>query len=226
MINDGTHRITIKWKLSKNYLTRLKENEDELIHEIHQLITHVFDDKDGLAYPWKSKDSQTTKKVSILQPADIKQLISPNISFLKATSLLIFGLRFGFTGNPLSWKFKQTTQKFMKSNHFNVSISNSTCDSGNMITIGYILLKAPNTTNLLYYLQHLTNKLPDNIPFFDLLRLRTTPMDQEINHLGVKCGESHAIPLCQALIQHLTGNKSALFLPRYALGSMTDEKIK
>ena len=225
-INDGTHRITIKWKLSKNYLARLEENEDELIYEIHQLITHAFVDEDGLAYPWKSNVPQTTKPASTLQLDELKQFLSPKISFIKATSLLIFGLRFGFSGNPSNWKFKQNTQQLMKSHHFNVSISNSTCDSGNMVTVGYILLKAPNTTNQLYYLQHLTNQLPDNTPFFDLIRLRTTPMDQEINHIGVKCGERHATSLCHALTQYLTGNKTALFLPRYSLGSMTDEQIK
>ncbi len=226
MINDGTHRITIKWKMSKTYLNRLEENEDELIHEIHQLITHVFEDDDGLIYPWKSKDSQHTKLASALNLNEIKQLISPNISFIKSTSLLIFGLRFGFTKTPSSWKFKHNTQKYMKSHHFNVSISNSTCDSGNMVTVGYILLKAPNTTNQLFNLQHLTNKLPDNTPSFDLKRLRNTPVDQDINHLGVKCGESHATALCQALTQYLTGHQTALFLPRYALSSMSDEQIK
>ena len=95
-----------------------------------------------------------------------------------------------------------------------------------MVTVGYILLKAPNTTNQLFYLQHLTNKLPDNTPFFDLIRLRNTPVDHDINHLGVKCGESHATALCQALTQYLTGHQTALILPRYALSSMSDEQIK
>jgi hypothetical protein len=226
-INDGTHRITLKWKLEKNYLARLEENEDELLNEIYQLITHVFDDGDGLVYPWKSKDPQHTQSTSTLKLDQVKDIISPNIAFIKSTSLLIFGLRFGFNGNPSAWKFKPNTQQYMKSHHFNVSISNSTCDSGNMVTVGYILLKAPNTTNTHFYLQHLINKLPDNTPFFDIIRLRKTPMDQEINHLGVQCGEQHAIPLCQALSQYLTtGNETALFLPRFALGAMTDDQVK
>lgn len=224
-INDGTHRITIKWKLEKHYLIRLEENEDELLHEIHQLITHVFEDDDGLLYPWKSKDTQHTTPASKLHLNEVKQLISPNIAFIKSTSLLIFGIRFGFNANPSIWKFKKNTQTCMQSHHFNASISNSTCDSGNMVTAGYILLKAPNTTNTLFYLQHLTNKLPDNTPFFDILRFRKTPMDQDINHLVVQCGESHTIPLCQALSQYLTGNQTALFIPRYVLGSIPDEQI-
>ena len=225
-INDGTHRITFKWKLEKHYLLRLEENADQLIHEIHQLITHALEDDDGLIYPWKSNEHQQPTTVSTLTLEKTKQLLSPNIAFIKSTSLIIFGLRFGFAGNPSTWKFKQTTQTCMKSFHFNASVSNSTCDSGKMVTVGYILLKAPNTTNTLFYLQHLINKLPNNTPYFDILRLRKTPMDQDINHLGVQCGESHAIPLCQALSQYLTGHQTALFLPRYALGSITDVQIK
>jgi hypothetical protein len=34
------------------------------------------------------------------------------------------------------------------------------------------------------------------------------------------------MPLCQALLLVLTGHGSALFIPRYALGTMTDENIR
>ncbi|KAI2503174.1 hypothetical protein MHU86_11277 [Fragilaria crotonensis] len=224
-INDGTHRITIKWKLSKNYLARLEENEDELIYEIHQLITHAFEDEDGLFIHGKVTPHKPQNRYLLSNSMNSNNFSHQNL--LPQSNLTTYlWLTLRFSGNPSNWKFKQNTQQLMKSHHFNVSISNSTCDSGNMVTVGYILLKAPNTTNQLYYLQHLTNQLPDNTPFFDLIRLRTTPMDQEINHIGVKCGERHATSLCHALTQYLTGNKTALFLPRYSLGSMTDEQIK
>ncbi|KAI2511568.1 hypothetical protein MHU86_2822 [Fragilaria crotonensis] len=51
-------------------------------------------------------------------------------------------------------------------------------------------------------------------------------MDQLIPHLRIQCGEKHVTPLCQALLPVLTGQGSAMFIPRYALGTMTEEKIK
>ncbi|KAI2497107.1 hypothetical protein MHU86_17368 [Fragilaria crotonensis] len=95
-----------------------------------------------------------------------------------------------------------------------------------MVTAGYVLFKAPNTTQLSWYTQFLRSVLPDTAPYFDVVRFKKTPMDQLIPHLRIQCGEKHVTPLCQALLPVLTGRGSALFLPRYALGTMTDEKIK
>ncbi|KAI2513648.1 hypothetical protein MHU86_788 [Fragilaria crotonensis] len=52
------------------------------------------------------------------------------------------------------------------------------------------------------------------------------PMDQPIPHLRIQCGEKHVTPLCQALLPVLTGHGSAMFIPRYALGTMSEDKIK
>lgn len=61
-INDGTHRITMKGKLEKHYLIRLKENKIKFLHEIHQLITHaVFEDEDGLLFPWRKAKTHNTQ---------------------------------------------------------------------------------------------------------------------------------------------------------------------
>jgi hypothetical protein len=51
-------------------------------------------------------------------------------------------------------------------------------------------------------------------------------MEQVIPHLAIQCGEKHVIPLCRALLKYLTGQNTALFLPQYALTTMTEEKIK
>jgi hypothetical protein len=95
-----------------------------------------------------------------------------------------------------------------------------------MVNAAYIFLKAPNTTQVHRYTQFLRSLLPKNTPYFDVVRYKKTPMDQLIPHLRIHCGEKHVMPLCQALLLVLTGHGSALFIPRYALGTMTDEKIR
>ncbi|KAI2511083.1 hypothetical protein MHU86_3395 [Fragilaria crotonensis] len=135
-------------EIGKTLSHQTRGNEDELLHEIHQLITHVFEDDDGLLYPWKSKDTQHTNQHQTTSRRRKTADLSKH-RFHQINVLLIFGIRFGFNANPSIWKFKKNTQTCMQSHHFNASISNSTCDSGNMVTAGYILLKAPNTTNTL-----------------------------------------------------------------------------
>ena len=68
--------------------------------------------------------------------------------------------------------------------------------------------------------------MPETTPYFDIVRFKTTPMDQLIPHLAVQCGDKHVTPLCQALLSVLTGKGSALFIPRYAFNTMTPDQIK
>ena len=51
-------------------------------------------------------------------------------------------------------------------------------------------------------------------------------MDQLIPHMAIQCGDKHVIPLCQALLNYLTGRNTALFLPLYALTTLTDDRIQ
>ena len=50
-------------------------------------------------------------------------------------------------------------------------------------------------------------QLPENTPYFDIIRLSKTPLDQTIPHLAVQCGEKHVTPLCQALVEPLDWEK-------------------
>ena len=50
-------------------------------------------------------------------------------------------------------------------------------------------------------------------------------MDQLIPHLAIQCGEKHVTPLSQVLSTLLTGQGTALFIPRYALSAMTDDQV-
>ena len=116
-------------------------------------------------------------------------------------------------------------KKCFTSKMLEVSLSNSTTSTNSkIVTAGYVLLKATNTTQLSWYTQFLRSILPQNSPYIDVVRNK--PVDQLIPHLRIQCGEKHVTPLCQALLPVLTGRGSAISIPHYALRSMTDEKIK
>ncbi|KAI2507278.1 hypothetical protein MHU86_7114 [Fragilaria crotonensis] len=141
-------------------------------------------------------------------------------------SQMIFGVRFGFKNNPSMWKNSEMMKEKFTTKQLDVTISNSASSSGKMVTAGYILLKAPNTTHKLWYNKYLRSLLPDHAPFFDVIRQKKCPMDQLIPHLTIQCGEKHVTPLCQALLPIMTGRGIALFLPRYALGTMSNEQVR
>jgi hypothetical protein len=90
---------------------------------------------------------------------------------------------------------------------------------------GYILLKAPMTTHRIRYLQALRRRLPYSTPHFDILLHRRTPLDQQINHLVVQCGENHVHALSQILLTALTGHCSPVYIPRYAFADMTIKQV-
>ena len=85
---------------------------------------------------------------------------------------MIFGVRFGFLSNPKQWQFCERTKAVLKEQHLVVRMSNSSSTSGKVITAGYILFKAPNTTHRHRYTQFLRSQLPEAAPCFDLIRLK------------------------------------------------------
>ena len=137
---------------------------------------------------------------------------------------MIFGARFRFQISPTKWKTAEKME-VLKAANLAVNVSNSRSTSGNLVIAGYILLKSPNTTHRQRYMQHLIRQLPENTPYFDIIRSSRTPMDQQIPHLVIQCGANHAQPLCQALLNYLTGKNRALFLPRHSFSAMTEETI-
>jgi hypothetical protein len=223
--NDGTHRITIKWKTmerNKDY-----ENDKSKLNEaIHKLVGDMFPEEFGVLYRWESEDLVMSNTANKMSNSEIRDFISPKITFVSASNQIIFGIRFGFTKTPSSWRNSETMKAMFESHQLEVSISNSTSTSGNMVTAGYILLKAPNTTHLLRYTKYLRSLLPDTAPYFDIHRYKKSPMDQLTPHLTIECGEKHVTPLCQALLPVLTGRGKALFLPRYAFSTMNNAKVR
>ena len=225
--NDGTHRVIIKWSVEKSdedTLTTMENNTLRMNQAILKILTHIFDDNDGHFYRWESEDLEQASQISALTQQNVRDFVTPKVTIIHSRQLFIFGARFCFNTNPVKWK-NSTKQSVLKTANLQVQVSNSISTSGNLAIAGYILLKAPNATHRHRYVQHLIRQLPENTPYFDVVRLVKTPMDQIMPHLAIQCGENHVAPLCQALSNHLTGRNKALFIPRYVLSAMPDTQI-
>ena len=51
-------------------------------------------------------------------------------------------------------------------------------------------------------------------------------MDQLIPHLAIQSGKKQVATLCQAFLKELTGREVLLFLPRYALCTMSNDQVR
>ena len=223
--NDGTHRITFRWKPSGDF-RNYNEHSTTWLTEAHSLMSDLFTDEDCSLFRWESKDLKKSNVMSELSPGDLREFLSPNITFLPSTSQIIFGARVCFAAKfPGQWKNKERTRQTLQVNRTSISISNSTTTSGKDVIAGYILLKAARTTHRTRFLQSLRKQLPPETPFFNILQFHRTPMEQKITHLAVQCGENHVAPLSKALSELLTGRNSSLYLPRIALSNLTPSQI-
>ena len=222
--NDGTHQLTIQWTAPTD-VVEYETDKNKCNLAIHTLVSKLLLADNGVLFRWESEDLTTTKATTSLNPTELREFITPTVTFIKSSRQMIFGVRFGFLANPKQWQFCKRTKAVLKEQHLLVRMSNSSSTSGKVVTAGYILFKAPNTTHRHRYTQFLRSQLPEVAPYFDLIRLKHTPMDQLIPHLAIQCGERHVRPLSQALSNILTGQGTAGFIPRYALSAMTDEQF-
>jgi hypothetical protein len=141
--------------------------------------------------------------------------------------MVVIPIRYGFTSNnPSKWRNSESTKTKLEKHKVTASFSNCTSASGDLAIAGYILLKAPMTTHRLRYLQYLRQQLPSSTPAFDLLLHKRTPSDQMISHLAVQCGNSHVHSLSEALATILTGDGSALYMPRFVFSQMADGEAR
>ena len=223
--NDGTMRITVRWTPADKQLSHI-QNPGKWATSALTMLQELFPDAAGLAYRWESQDLATWSATSTMQPDELRDYLSPNITHISSKGMYIFGFRFGFTArNPVSWKQQTSTRDAMRKHQVWATESNSSCTSGELCNAGFILMKAPNLTHTVRYLQSLRNRLPENTPFFDIVLVRRTPLEQPINHLAVRCGENHVAPLSKAISALLTGTGGAIFLPRVVLGNLSKDQI-
>ncbi|KAI2512020.1 hypothetical protein MHU86_2308 [Fragilaria crotonensis] len=199
--NDGTHRVTVRWRPPEppNMYERDKKKLNDGLRE---LVCTMLPPEVGLLYRWESEDLLLSNSAQQMTASELRDFISPAITFLPAQHQIVFGLRIGFATTPGQWTRSAAMQMLFTAKQVDIIISNSTSTSGKMVTAGYVLFKAPNTTQISRYTQFLRSVLPDTAPYFDVVRFKKTPMDQLIPHLRIQRGEKHVTPLCQALLCH------------------------
>lgn len=223
--NDGTYRLTIRWNIKGDF-SRYHEELSLWLTDVHALLSDMFPGNDCYFYRWESVDLQSPTTMKSMSPGELRDFISPNVSFLQSTTQIIFGVRVCFAEKfPGQRRTSENTVRTLADNNVQVSISNSTTSSGRIVTAGYLLFKAARTTHRNRYLQSLRKRLPKETPFFDILLYQRTPMEQKMSHLVIQCGEAHVLPLSQALSALLTGHNAPLFLSRLALAKLQPQQI-
>jgi hypothetical protein len=225
-INDGTQRLTIRWKPA--HFDQLNPDTNTWnVHTAEMLLElfHVFAEKIN-AVVWEDKRTESIS-VDSIHSDNIRQYLSPKISTLTTAETFIFGLRLSAGANTVgNWLTDAHTREMMSSVNVKATSSNAKCTSGNVVTAGCILFKHPIYTHRLYYLLLLRKKLPENTPYFDIRIHRRTSNGAEIPHLVIKCGENHIQGLTDILATHMDGkNKSAIFVPQPAIQTMTEEEM-
>lgn len=165
--NDGTHRVNIKWKPPED-ISVYEQDKCKLNECIYNLVHEMFPAEVGLFYRWESEDLVISKVVQNMTATELRDFISPKVTLVSTSAQMIFGLRVGFTQSPVRWRKSEHMQSVFKRHKLEVLISNSQSASGKMVTAGYILLKAPNTTNVNRYTQYLRSLLPKSVPYFDI----------------------------------------------------------
>ena len=92
--NDGTQRITIRWTPSVGLSHDQKPEEWSTAALL--MLADLFGNDSGSFYPWGSKDLSSSKPPDKMNAADVKEYLSPSISYARTTKTFTFGVRFGF----------------------------------------------------------------------------------------------------------------------------------
>ena len=225
-LNDGTLCITVKWKT--NEYDSLFENKADwnlaATDLIHFMLDAVRDD--ATIHPWVTSTTITTIPCLDLNPDNLLDYIAPKVTPMPSIKTFIFSFRACIGTGPGRWMNNPITKKAMAKHRVEVNISNSSSDSGDIITTaGYIFFKHPTFTHRFYFLKQLRQKLQASTPFFDIGLHRRTPTGQDIPHLVVKCGENHVGTLTEILSNKLDGSETSVFLGRLLLSKMSNSEV-
>jgi hypothetical protein len=229
-VNDGTLRITIRWKPDtyNDIKTKGEFCSDQLI-KIIQSILHTPNSIIHIV-PWG--DQQINPELFIpavqLNSQNFPSLRSPKIMYIDNHKTIVIGIRICATERKFStsaWLNDANVKRAIATHSVQLHISNSTCNSGNMVNAGIILLKHPQLTHRLYFLMSLRRHLPPNTPYFDIGVHQRTLSGTNCPHLVVRCGEKHQGSLTEILSDYMNGKTTtALYIGTKILKSMSLEE--
>ena len=144
--NDGTQRITIQWTPAE--ILSHTTSPAEWFTGILPMLKDLFSTEGGSMFPWGSETHTNSKHINTMTADDLRNYISPNVTFIRSTKTHTFGIRFGFsTKTPVKWQSLDSTKQAMRTHKVWATVSNLSTTSGKVVTAGYILMKAPNLTH-------------------------------------------------------------------------------
>ena len=224
-VNDGTLRVTVRWK--PDTYSILSEDDEQWNYAATDTIHYILETvSDAVLFPWKNGSTTTHIPSLELTPDNLRHYIAPKITKIDSIKMYVFSFRLCISTGAGKWIGDKQTQKNLEQQNVEVNISNSSCDSGETISIaGYIFFKHPKYTQRKYYLSHLRRQLQATTPYFDIGYHRKTPTGQDIPHLSIKCGENHVGPLTEILSAYLDGTNTAVFLGRLLLSKMSTAEV-
>ena len=165
------------------------------------MLRDIFDHPSKIRLvPWIDRIT-TTNMVNVdrITTKELSGLRAPKISYLDSRSMCIFGIRICATDTMFSsgsWLKNAQTQVALERHRVDLTISNSTCDSGQMLVAGTIFLKHPVYTHQLYFLLALRQSLSTNTPYFDIAVHRQTASGPHCP-ISLSSVESSTKMLCQ-----------------------------
>lgn len=78
-VNDGTHRLTIRWK-PPGGIQQYEHDKHSLNTAIQTTLCSIIDDEDGMMYRWESKDLKASARISTLTETELRDFVSPQIT--------------------------------------------------------------------------------------------------------------------------------------------------
>ena len=224
-VNDGTYRFQTNWTTGK--FEELKETGALWSRAIVPVLKQLLEKPKAFLHAWDAADG-TMMHVKDLTEFNVRKFLSPSISPSPKNKAFYFGIRVSFTeAPPQVWLADTQTKKTMKELQIRISVSNSSCAGGELITAGYILFKEVHNCHKHRFNQSLRMNLPPSTPHFDVISCRRTETGDNVPHLAVQCGTKHVNALAEILQTYLNGaTTTAVFIGRQAFMSMGKDAVK
>lgn len=137
-VNDGTLRVTVRWKPA-NY-NDISDDEEQwnlaATDTIHYILETV---SDAILFPWKNGCNIPHIPSLELTPDNLLQFLAPKITKIESIQMYVFSFRLCLSTGAGKWIGDKQTKKNLERQNVEVNISNSSCDSRETISIaGYI----------------------------------------------------------------------------------------
>ena len=133
-VNDGTLRVTVRWK--PEMYTDIKEDEDAwnlaATDTVHYILATAGE---ATLFPWMN--GSTTPNIPSLEltPDNLLQYLAPKVTPINSLQMYVFSFRLCLGTGPGKWINSNITKKSFIQHRVEVSLSNSFSDSGDTISV-------------------------------------------------------------------------------------------